>query len=138
MAAEENKGILEQLAQSIISLGLFGRPVRKNGKFHSSPASQSSECFLEVDPVFFHDELEDISALVAFAKTTPGAGIRPDDECRCALIRMEGTKSGVVTTGFPQLHTAFADQVNNIEAGFYFIRCRHKLPVTRYPFSVSK
>src|SRR5271157_691309 len=92
---------------------------------HAGAVGEFLKRFLEIDPVFLHHELEDITALVAFAETTPCSRLRPNDKSRCVFVGMERTKASVIPAGLAQFDAGFGNEVNNINARFDFVGGGH-------------
>ena len=82
--------------------------------------------FFKIPAFLFHNELENIAALVAFAKTFPCTRLLPNDESRRFSIAVKGAKTGVVAARPTQLHTTLGNEVDNVDSGFNFVNVGHE------------
>ena len=104
VVAKERDRFLQQGAQALVLvfLGLF---LRRHRRQHDPGAfSQRMQRLAEIPAFFFHHKVEDIAALVALAKTAPGARIGEDDKGRRARVRVERAKPNIILPGPAQLH----------------------------------
>src|SRR5688572_7964391 len=121
MAAIKDQRVLEQFTQVVVDIFLFRSWFNILRDFHTCARSKLIERFLEIKILTLHNELKDVTTLIALTKTAPGAALRPDDERGRMLVVMERAKPRIVFARVTQLNTSLRDQIDNIYFGFDFI-----------------
>jgi hypothetical protein len=123
----EDECILQQFAKVFICLFLLGSFPCERGDHNAGARRECVEGFLEFQVVALHDELEDVTALIALTEAAPRTRLRPDHKRWGFLVIVERAKTGIVLAGVPQFYPCFRNKIHDIYASFNFIDYGHKV-----------
>ena len=124
MMPEEDHRFLQQLVEAVQFIISFFFLRRHGFQFDAGPLCQVLQRFAEIPTLFFHDELKDIAAFIAFTETAPGAAFRENHKRGGAGIGVKWTETGIVLPRTAELYR-IGYQVYNIHAIFNFVYSCH-------------
>src|SRR5574341_232927 len=136
LLVEKMRRIHQQRAQSLDCLAGLLLLRRRRLKVDSGAISEHPHRLAEIQPLFLHDEGENIAAFTACAEAAPCARVGKDDEGR-SFLRVKRTQRFIVTPRFLKRGVA-VDQLDNVDLSFDIVRDAHRNYNAINPLAVTR